>query len=287
MVRPLNALIVSSTKPELVQRVGVDHHLDVVIIGDRQTAVDRGRRRPPILVKLQRAGAALHLLLKRCRQRRIALAGKAEIHRKGVGRLDHPADMPGPRGAGGGVGAGRGTGAAPQHRGYARHQCLFDLLRTDEVDVGIETAGRQNLSLAGDHLGPRPDHDRHIGLNVGIAGLADPGDAAALQTDVGFHDAPMIEDQRIGDHSVDRSLAIGRLALAHAVADDLAAAEFHLLAIGGEVLLHLDDEIGVGEPHAVAGRRTEHIGIDGAGNTNRHLLLLQTGRSRNAGFFIT
>ena len=53
-------------------------------------------------------------------------------------------------------------------------------------------------------------------------------------------------------------------ALAHAVADHLAAAELHLLAVGGEILLDLDDEIGVGEPHAVAGGRAEHVGIDRA-----------------------
>ena len=50
--------------------------------------------------------------------------------------------------------------------------------------------------------------------------------------------------------------------LAHAVADHFAAAELHLLAIDGEILLHLDDEIGVGEPHAIAGGRPEHVGID-------------------------
>ena len=37
-------------------------------------------------------------------------------------------------------------------------------------------------------------------------------------------------------------------ALPHAVADHLAAAELHLLAIGGEILLDLDEELGVGEP---------------------------------------
>ena len=50
--------------------------------------------------------------------------------------------------------------------------------------------------------------------------------------------------------------------LPHAVADHLAAAEFHLLAVGGEILLDLDDEVGVGQPHAVAGGRPEHVGID-------------------------
>ena len=74
-----------------VERVGVDHHLHVVVVGDRQAAVDRRRRRAPVLVQLQRAGAGLDHFLERRRPRGIALAGKAEIDRKIVGRLDHAA----------------------------------------------------------------------------------------------------------------------------------------------------------------------------------------------------
>jgi hypothetical protein len=43
--------------------------------------------------------------------------------------------------------------------------------------------------------------------------------------------------------------------------DHLASAEFHLLAIGGEILFDLDDQVGVGEPHAVAGGGPEHVDI--------------------------
>ena len=56
------------------------------------------------------------------------------------------------------------------------------------------------------------------------------------------------------------------LALPHAVADHLAAAELHLLAVGGEILLDLDEQLGVGEPHPVARGRAEHVGIGGAGS---------------------
>ena len=44
-------------------------------------------------------------------------------------------------------------------------------------------------------------------LDVGIAGLADAGDAAVLEADVGLDDAPVVEDQRVGDDGVDRALA--------------------------------------------------------------------------------
>src|SRR4029077_9818020 len=117
-----------------------------------------------------------------------------------------------------------------------------------------------------------PDHDGDAGLNIGIAGLAYPSDHAFLDRDVGFYDAPVVHDQRIGDDGIGGALPVGDLRLPHAVADHLAAAEFHLLAIGGEILLDLDDEIGVGEPHSVAGGRAEHVGIDGTFDLDGHRL---------------
>ena len=45
------------------------------------------------------------------------------------------------------------------------------------------------------------------GLHVRIAGLADGGDAAVLDADIGLHDAPMVEDDRVGDDRVDGALA--------------------------------------------------------------------------------
>ncbi len=249
---------------ELVERVGVDHHLNVELVGNRETAVDRRRGRAPVLVQLERAGAALDLLDQAGGQRRIAFAGEAKVDREVVGRLDHAADMPRAGRAGGGVGAGGRTGAAAEHRGDARMQRLVDLLRRDEMNVGVEAAGGDDLAFARDRLGARADDDGHVRLDVGIARLADGGDAAVLDADVGLHDPPMVEDHRIGDDGIDGALCARHLALAHAVADHLAAAELHLLAVGGKVLLHLDEELGVGEPHLVARGGAEHVGIGGA-----------------------
>ena len=132
------------------------------------------------------------------------------------------------------------------------------------MDVGIEATGGEDFAFAGDHLGAGADDDGDARLDVRIAGLADGEDLAVLEADIGFDDAPVIEDQGVGDDRVDRALLVGLLALAHPVADHLAAAELHLLAIGGEVFLHLDDEVGVGETHAIARRRPEHVRIGGA-----------------------
>src|SRR5262249_40927315 len=138
------------------------------------------------------------------------------------------------------------------------------------VNVGVEAAGGENLAFAGDHFGAGADDDADIGLNIGIAGFTGPGDAAALQGGVGLHDSPMGEAHRIGGHGIDPGLVIGDLAVAHAVADRLAAAEFHLLAVGTKILLHLDDDVGIGEPHAVAGGGAEHFGVRAALHLGGH-----------------
>ena len=137
------------------------------------------------------------------------------------------------------------------------------------MDVRIEAAGGEDLAFARDHFGAGTDDDGDAGLDVGIAGLADGGDEPVLQAHVGLHDPPMVEDERVGDDGVDGAAGVGRLRLSHAVADHLAAAELHLLAVGGEILLDLDDEFGVGEADPVAGRGAEHLGVMGAGQGGR------------------
>ena len=259
----------------LVERIRMQHHLDVVVVSHRQAGVDRRRRGAPVLVQFQRAGAGLDHLDQCCGARCVALAGNAEIDREGVERLDHPPHVPGAGCAGGREGAVRRTGASAQHRGDATHQRVLDLLRADEMDVAVETAGREYFSFARDDVGAGPDHDGDAGLDVGIAGLADRRDHAFLDGDVGLDDAPVIDDQRVGDHGIGGALPVGDLRLSHAVPDHLAAAEFHLLAIGGEILLDLDDEIGVGQPHLVAGGGPEHVGIDGTFDFHGHAMSLQ------------
>ena len=133
---------------------------------------------------------------------RVALAHEAEVHRKGLGRLQHRMDVPRPGRAGGREGAGRRAGAAAEHRRHAAGQRLLDLLRADEVDVRIDAAGGDDHPFAGDDLGARADDDVDARLDVGIAGLAEPGDASGLDRDVGLDDAPVVEHQRIGDDGV-------------------------------------------------------------------------------------
>ena len=208
--------------------------------------------------------------IERARVRSIAFAEEAEIDRQPFGCLQYPAQMPWARRAGRRRGAGSRAGAAPEHCRDAAVERLLDQLRADEVDVRVDAAGGDDAALSGDRFGPWPDHDVDAGLDIGVAGFADPADAAVADADIGFDDAPMVEDHGIGDDGVDGAVGAGRLPLPHAVADDLAAAEFDLLAVDRAVALDLDDELGVGEPQPIAGRRPEHRGIGRARNGPRH-----------------
>ena len=74
----------------------------------------------------------------------------------------------------------------------------------------VDAAGGDDHAFAGDDLGAGADDDVDARLDVGIAGLADAGDAAVLDADVGLDDAPVVDDQRVGDHGVDRALGATR-----------------------------------------------------------------------------
>src|ERR1700757_39394 len=138
------------------------------------------------------------------------------------------------------------------------------------MDMRVDAAGGDNLTFAGDRLGARSDDDVDARLHVGIAGFAYGGDAPVLDADIRLHNAPVIENERVGDDRINSAVAAGTLRLTHAVADDFATSEFDLLAIGREVLLHLDDEVGIGEAHLVADRWAKHLRIGGTAHYMGH-----------------
>src|SRR3981189_974523 len=137
------------------------------------------------------------------------------------------------------------------------------------MDVAVQASRGKDFALARDNVGAVTDDDGHAGLDVRIAGLADGADIAFLDGDIGLYDSPMIDDQRIGDDGIGRPLLVAARGLAHAAPDPLAAAEFHLLAVDGEILFDLDDEVSVGQPHPIACRGPEHVGIDGTLDLHR------------------
>ena len=256
-------------KPALVERIGVDHHLHVEVVRDREAIVDGSRGGAPVLMQLEAGGTGQDHFRQWGRSRGIALAGQRQIHREGIEALDHALDVPGSR-AGRGQRAMRRARAAAEHGGDAAHQGFFDLLGADKVNMGVHAASRQDLAFARNRLGRGADDDVDAGLGVRIARLADGSNSALHQPNVRFVDAGGVHDQGIGNDRIDGTLGPGALALSHAIPDDLATAEFDLFAIGGEILLHLDEQLGIGQSHLVTGGGAIHVGISSAGNPGGH-----------------
>ena len=249
----------------LVEGVGVDGDLHVVVLGNAERGVNGGGRGAPVLVQLEAQRPGPNLLGQRRLGARVALAEQPKVERQPGEALQHPVNVPLTRRAGRGRGARRGAGATANHGGHARLERRPALLRRDEMDVGVHPARRENQALARHYFGARRDGQprRHAVLGAGVARLADGRDAPAFDAHVGLDDAPVVQNQGVGDHEVGDVHVVsgGVAALAQAVADDLAAAEFDLLAVGGQVALDLDEQLGVAEAHPVAHRGAVKVGV--------------------------
>ena len=96
-------------------------------------------------------------------------------------------------------------------------------------------------------------------------------DQPIFEGDIRFVDTGVINDQRIGDHSVDGSARAGDLGLAHTITYGLSAAEFDFFAVDRQVTLHLDDQIGICKAQAIARGGAIHSSILSAGDLDGHL----------------
>ena len=126
--------------------------------------------------------------------------------------------------------------------------------------MGVDTTSRYYLTFGGNNVCTRADFHRDIGLYVGVTGFTNGSDTPAFDTDVGFINTRVINDQSVGHHAV-HDLFGGALRLTHTISDYLAAAEFHFVAVGGEVFFNFDPELCVCKAYAIAGGRAEHVGV--------------------------
>ncbi|KAI3488240.1 hypothetical protein L1887_47779 [Cichorium endivia] len=240
----------------LVERVRVDVALHVVLVAHGQACVDDGRRGAPVLVDLESRTAGLDLVLQARQARVVALAREGKVERYAVGGDHHAAQLVLARRARRGARAGGRTRAAADERRDSRGERLLVQVRTDVVHVRIDRSRRHNVLFARNHLGARADHEVRVDtIHDGwIARLADAHDVAGADANVRLDDPPPVDDQRVDHHHIQHRRIAPARRLAHAVADHLAAAELELVAVDRVVLLHLEPQRAVGQPHAVAHR---------------------------------
>src|SRR5215813_2560416 len=120
------------------------------------------------------------------------------------------------------------------------------------MDVCIDATGSNNLSFARDHLGSWSDDYADVRLHIGIPGFADCGNASVLNRDIGFHNAPVIQNERVRDHRINCAITAGTLRLTHAVTDYFPTSELNLFAVDRDALLHLDYEASVCKSQLIA-----------------------------------
>ena len=168
--------------------------------------------------------------------------------------------------------AGGRLGSLGRARSPSQHRCdtavdrLPRLLGANEMNVRVDAARRENLSFPRNDLGSRAD-DQAIGdtiLNVRIACLTDGADLSVTNTDIRLDNAPVVNDDRVGDNHVRCSLRSGALGLTLTVPNHLASAEHHLFPVTGVVFLDLGNQIRIAEAQTVALGRAVKSGIAAA-----------------------
>ena len=252
-------------KTTLVERVGVDRHLHIVVVGNAECGTYCGGSRAPILVDLQTARARLDLLDHRSCGRTVTLAEQTHIDGQTLERTQDHLDRPAPRSDCGSVSSVGGANASAKERRDTATQCVVGLLGRDDVYVTVDTACREDQVLARNGVGRRTRNQlgRNALHSVGVARLAQTRNATVLDTHVGLHHAlNRVDDRHVGDHQIERTLVRGDcVCQTHTVANGLATAIDRLVAIGAQVALDLDIEIAIAQTDFVAHGRAIQIVI--------------------------
>ena len=162
-------------------------------------------------MQLHGASASFNLFDQAAWRGCIALGGKAQIHREGIRRFNHARNVPGAGRASGGECASGWPRAATQHGGDARHQRFFNLLRADEMDVRIKATSGENLALTRNHFCSGANDNINARLDFRIACLTKFKDTPVAQAYIAFHNAPMVDHDRIGDDRVDGAFSAREL----------------------------------------------------------------------------
>lgn len=157
----------------LVQRVGVDIDLDVILIPDRQRSIDTLWRAAPVFMQLETGRSGFHYVLEglTAGARIVSFTGERKVERDPVRRGHHSFDVEFGRGTGRRVGSSsRSSPASNQGRDTRRHglslcnqlsltdgclqerTCLFPEISADVVDVRINRSCRDDELLSGNDL---------------------------------------------------------------------------------------------------------------------------------------
>jgi hypothetical protein len=190
----------------------------------------------------------------------ISFAEKTEVDWIAVSRLKHAFQMPRPGRAGGRERPVSRSSSAADQGGNAGSQGIIDLLRTNKMDVRIDSASSNDFAFSGDYFRPGSNDDGHSRLDIGVTGFANAGYPALLYPDIGLYYSAMIYNHGVRYYRIN-ALFAGALGLSHPVSNHLSATELDLFSVDREVSFDLYEKLGIGQPDEVAGGWTKHLRV--------------------------
>ena len=129
-------------------------------------------------------------------------AQETDVDGKVFRRPDHVGDVVGTSGNRGGVRGIDRAGSATDQRSGAVVERSFYLFWGDEVHVGINRTGGDDLAFAANNLGAHADHDVDIVHDVWVTGVADLQNLAVFDCNICGKNAGVVDDRSVGDHQV-------------------------------------------------------------------------------------
>ena len=128
------------------------------------------------------------------------------------------------------------------------------------MDMAVDASGGNDHVFARDDFGGCANDQVRIDAvhRVGIARLPHLDDAAIANADVAFHDAPVIDDHRVGNDQIENAAALSRRAMVlfcpMPSRITLPPPKRDLVAVYSEVLFDFDYEGGISQADTIARR---------------------------------
>ena len=260
-------------------------NLYVVLICHIQAMINNCRSCSPVFMNLQSHRSRFHLLCKRSLIGTVSFAEEAKIHRIFLCRLQHFLKIPRSGSTGCRIRSVCRSGSSSNHGCHAGIQSTVNLLRTDKVNMRIDTSRCDDHAFTGKCLCRCANcHSRcHAIHDCRIAGFSDTLDLSIFDSDICLYNSCIVQNQRIGDDKVKITVTALRLyGLSHSITDRLAAAKFDLIPVMGVIFFHLDHKTCICQSHFIPNSRAVHCCIFFSRNLYAHTFRLLFQKSFSA-----
>ena len=250
----------------LVQSVGVDGNLHVVLVGYAQASADRVRCCTPVFVNLEASNTSFNLtnqssLTSSLTCSSLTFAQETNVHRHCIRSAHHFFNVESARCNCSCVGAVCRTEATTEQGSNTTSQASVIELITDEVNVGINTTSCQDRAAAVDNVSSwTADQTRcNTSHYVGVTGFTQTNDFAVTNTNVCLNNAlHSVDNSYVADQQI-KHAACTRCSVvkAHAITHSFTTTEHCFVTVGvaAQVFFNFNKQVGVAQTDFVTNCR--------------------------------